>query len=101
MNWKAKMTSGNKKVWDLTPKELVEAAKRVSLGRGPPGIYCSLEELITLLDAGAKPLRINELDNSDGTGTMYVHEVEYEGCRFISTSLYSKELKKYEDFEIK
>jgi hypothetical protein len=45
--------------------------------------YCTLDDILILLDAGAVALHLNA---PQAGGRNYVHQVRYEGYQFVSTS---------------
>ncbi len=45
--------------------------------------YCSIDDIMILLDAGAEPVHLNV---KQACSSNYVHQVRYEGFQFVSAS---------------
>lgn len=67
----------------LTAEEILQKAQEHSESTGDSKTFVYLEELLILIDAGAKPREINK---SHVRGD-YLHTVEYKGYTFITTTL--------------
>ena len=73
-------------------EELVSNARAYLGNRKDGKKWCSIIDMIALLEAGAIPININEGQTGEG----YSHEVSYEGITFINATEASvKELEKY------
>ena len=83
---------------NLIAEELLAEAKAEKTGSRAHGYsdnktLCSGADIIMLLDAGARQIKLN-IQQSDGR---YIHEVQYKGHVFIATTRGSYEiLKRYQ-----
>jgi hypothetical protein len=73
-------------------EELVSKARAYLGNRKDDKKWCSISDMIALLEAGATPININEGQIGEG----YFHEISYEGIIFINaTETPVQELERY------